>query len=215
MTLNAQDFSNGPHVASATLVNGGYQALNVTVPGQMDQSVQWVIPAGAGRVVGEIYQAPATPGTYTLTAVRNADPTLTGTFTVRVRTTDLNGNGVTEMDFGDLAFLADAYGQTPGAGLADLNGDGVVDDLDAALFLSVFGGDQEGLNEDVPFQSVDEILERRRDGDLFRYLLEKFASFSGISGVQPKILFRDEKAFEAGERMLQEWETGSTRSLRG
>jgi serine/threonine-protein kinase HipA len=42
---------------------------------------------------------------------------------------------------------------------------------------------------------VDEILERRRGGDLFRYLLEKFASFSGISGVQPKILVRDEKAF--------------------
>jgi HipA-like protein len=30
-----------------------------------------------------------------------------------------------------------------------------------------FTGDQEGLHEDVPFQSVDEILERRRDGDLF------------------------------------------------
>jgi serine/threonine-protein kinase HipA len=62
-----------------------------------------------------------------------------------------------------------------------------------------FTGDREGLHEDVPFQSVDEILERRRDGDLFRYLLEKFASFSGISGVQPKLLFRDEKVFEAGK----------------
>src|SRR6202051_3845404 len=58
-----------------------------------------------------------------------------------------------------------------------------------------YTGDQEQLNEDVPFQSVDEILERKRGGDLFRYLLEKFASFSGISGVQPKILVRDEKAF--------------------
>jgi hypothetical protein len=47
----------------------------------------------------------------------------------------------------------------------------------------------------VPFQSVDEILERRRGGDLFRYLLEKFASFSGITGVQPRILVRDENAF--------------------
>jgi serine/threonine-protein kinase HipA len=56
-------------------------------------------------------------------------------------------------------------------------------------------GDKEQLNEDVPFQSVDEILDRKRGGDLFRYLLEKFASFSGISGVQPKILVRDEKAF--------------------
>jgi serine/threonine-protein kinase HipA len=58
-----------------------------------------------------------------------------------------------------------------------------------------YTGDKEQLQEDVPFQSVDEILERRRGGDLFRYLLEKFASFSGISGVQPKILVRDEKAF--------------------
>jgi serine/threonine-protein kinase HipA len=58
-----------------------------------------------------------------------------------------------------------------------------------------YTGDKERLHEDVPFQSVDEILERRRGGDLFRYLLERFASFSGISGVQPKILVRDEKAF--------------------
>jgi len=58
-----------------------------------------------------------------------------------------------------------------------------------------YTGDKEHLHEDVPFQSVDEILERRRGGDLFRALLEKFASFSGISGVQPKILVRDEKAF--------------------
>jgi serine/threonine-protein kinase HipA len=36
-----------------------------------------------------------------------------------------------------------------------------------------------------------------RGGDLFRYLVERFASFSGISGVQPKVLVRDEKAFAA------------------
>src|SRR5580698_1693835 len=63
-----------------------------------------------------------------------------------------------------------------------------------------YTGDKEQLHEDVPFQSVDEILERRRGGDLFRYLLEKFASFSGISGVQPKILVRDEKAFAEMEQ---------------
>src|SRR5580693_10184363 len=50
-----------------------------------------------------------------------------------------------------------------------------------------YTGDKEQLHEDVPFQSVDEILARRRDGDLFRYLIDKFAAFSGISGVQPKI----------------------------
>jgi serine/threonine-protein kinase HipA len=57
-----------------------------------------------------------------------------------------------------------------------------------------YTGEQEPLGEDVPFQSVDEILEKSRGGDLYRYLLEKFATFSGISGVQPKILIRDEGA---------------------
>jgi serine/threonine-protein kinase HipA len=72
-----------------------------------------------------------------------------------------------------------------------------------------YTGDKEQLQEDVPFQSVDEILERRRDGGLFRYLLEKFASFSGISGVQPKILVRDENAFaemeHTGHRLSQSY----------
>src|SRR6202795_762371 len=57
-----------------------------------------------------------------------------------------------------------------------------------------FTGEKEQLHEEVPFQSVDEILVRRRDEDLFRYLIDKFASFSGVSGVQPKILVRDEQA---------------------
>jgi serine/threonine-protein kinase HipA len=72
-----------------------------------------------------------------------------------------------------------------------------------------YTGDKEHLHEDVPFQSVDEILERRRGGDLFRYLLEKFATYSGISGVQPKILVRDEKAFaeteQSGHRLSQSY----------
>ena len=58
-------------------------------------------------------------------------------------------------------------------------------------------GQKETLHEDVPFQSVDEILARRRGSDLLRHLIERFASFSGISGVQPKVLIRDEKAFVA------------------
>jgi serine/threonine-protein kinase HipA len=72
-----------------------------------------------------------------------------------------------------------------------------------------YTGDKEQLHEEVPFQSVDEILESRRGGDLFRYLLEKFASFSGISGVQPKILVRDEIAFaemkHTGARLSQSY----------
>jgi serine/threonine-protein kinase HipA len=69
-----------------------------------------------------------------------------------------------------------------------------------------YTGQKEELREDVPFQSVDEILAKRRDGDLFRYLVEKFASFSGISGVQPKVLVRDETAFatDLNEGKLEE-----------
>jgi serine/threonine-protein kinase HipA len=74
-----------------------------------------------------------------------------------------------------------------------------------------YTGDKEQLYEDVPFQSIDEILARRRDGDLFRYLIEKFASFSGISGVQPKILVRDEQASAA----LREARPRLSQSYRG
>jgi serine/threonine-protein kinase HipA len=100
--------------------------------------------------------------------------------------------------------------------LAFAKATGTFDDFD---LLSIVGrsqvgrirytGEKEQLHEDVPFQSVDEILARRRDGDLFRYLIDKFASFSGISGVQPKILVRDEKASaalkEAKQRLSQSY----------
>ncbi len=72
-----------------------------------------------------------------------------------------------------------------------------------------YTGGEEHLHEDVPFQSVDEILARRRGRDLFPYLMEKFASFSGISGVQPKILVRDESVFaekeNSGRRLSQSY----------
>jgi serine/threonine-protein kinase HipA len=72
-----------------------------------------------------------------------------------------------------------------------------------------YTGQTEQLQEDVPFQSVDEILEKRRGGELFRYLIDKFASFSGISGVQPKVLVRDEAASiplsKANQRLSQSY----------
>ncbi|MDX2264324.1 MAG: type II toxin-antitoxin system HipA family toxin [Hyphomicrobiales bacterium] len=76
---------------------------------------------------------------------------------------------------------------------------GQFDDLD---LLSVVGRTQlgrlrysgvgENLDETVPYQSVDDILRARRDGGLYDYLLEEFARYSGVSGVQPKVLIRDE-----------------------
>ena len=74
---------------------------------------------------------------------------------------------------------------------------GTFDDFD---LLGVVGRSQIGrirysaldrdLTEDVPFQSIDEILRARRDGDLFTYLLDRFAEHSGLSGVQPKVMIR-------------------------
>jgi serine/threonine-protein kinase HipA len=76
------------------------------------------------------------------------------------------------------------------------------DDLD---LLSIVGSSQIGrlrysqqekLREDVPAQSLDEILTYRGTADLFAHLLDRFAVYSGISGIQPKVLVRDEKAPE-------------------
>lgn len=59
-----------------------------------------------------------------------------------------------------------------------------------------FTGADDELDEGVPFQSIDEILASRRgNGDFYRYLIEKFAAHSGVSGVQPKFLVRDESRF--------------------
>jgi serine/threonine-protein kinase HipA len=82
---------------------------------------------------------------------------------------------------------------------------GTFDDLD---LLAIVGRTQLGRirftavdaapDEDVPFQSIDEIVSSRRGGELYRYLIEKFAVHSGISGVQPKVLVRDEGKLSGG-----------------
>ena len=94
--------------------------------------------------------------------------------------------------------------------LAFAKATGTFDDLD---LLSISGrsqvgrirytGDQEQLDEEVPFQSLDEILAARRGGDLFQYLIDKFAVFSGISGVQPKVLIRARTSFRGATHIVK------------
>ncbi len=94
---------------------------------------------------------------------------------------------------------------------------GRFDDID---LLSVVGRTQIGrlrfsavdaeLDEEVPFQSIDEILRARRGGELFDYLLETFAAHSGLSGVQPKVMIR--AAQEGGQRKASGRESSSLRS---
>jgi serine/threonine-protein kinase HipA len=73
------------------------------------------------------------------------------------------------------------------------------DDLD---LLQIVGSSQIGrlryslkeeMSEEVPTQDLAEILTYKGGADLFAHLLERFASYSGISGIQPKVLVREIK----------------------
>ncbi len=72
------------------------------------------------------------------------------------------------------------------------------DDLD---LLRIVGGSQigrlrysvlENPDEDAPAQDLAEILTYRGTADLFAHLLERFAQYSGVSGMQPKVLVRQD-----------------------
>jgi serine/threonine-protein kinase HipA len=95
---------------------------------------------------------------------------------------------------------------------------GTFDDFD---LLAIVGRTQIGrirysdldaeLTEDVPFQSIDEILTAKRGGELFEYLLEKFAVHSGLSGIQPKVMIRavDDAGAGAGDRQSRTFRTAT------
>lgn len=84
--------------------------------------------------------APARPGTYTVTATTTDASGRSASAVVTVKSPDLDGDGQVAGDLGDLALLADAYRRIapPEQDPADLNGDGVVDDLDVAQALADF-----------------------------------------------------------------------------
>ena len=72
------------------------------------------------------------------------------------------------------------------------------DDLD---LLQIVGSSQigrlrysplENLDEAVPAQDLAEVLTHRGTADLFAHLLERFARYSGVSGMQPKVLVRED-----------------------
>jgi serine/threonine-protein kinase HipA len=96
---------------------------------------------------------------------------------------------------------------------------GSFDDFD---LLSIVGRTQIGrirysdpdaaLSEDVPFQSIDEILRARRGGELFDYLLNTFAVHSGLSGIQPKVMIRateDDGLATAADRQSQSFRSAT------
>lgn len=84
------------------------------------------------------------------------------------------------------------------------------DDLD---LLGIVGSQQIGrlrysapdadLSREMPLQSIDEILKAEQDNGLYEFLLTKYAQYSGIAGVQPKVLIRDENAASDRTRTVQ------------
>lgn len=81
----------------------------------------------------------------------------------------------------------------------------VVPEFDDLDLLSIVGSSQIGrlrysqhphLDEQIPEQSLQEILTYKGSADLFAHLMQKFATHSGVSGVQPKVLVRDQAAID-------------------
>jgi serine/threonine-protein kinase HipA len=74
------------------------------------------------------------------------------------------------------------------------------DDLD---LLQIVGASQIGrlrhstqlqIDPTVPTQDLAEVLTYEGSSDFFAYLLERFATYSGVSGVQPKVLVREQQS---------------------
>ncbi len=74
-----------------------------------------------------------------------------------------------------------------------------VPNLDDLELLDIVGGSQIGrlryarsdsIPAEIPYRSLKEILAYRGAEDLFKDLLERYATYSGISGLQPKVLLR-------------------------
>ncbi len=61
-----------------------------------------------------------------------------------------------------------------------------------------FGAAAADLDE-VPAQNLSDLLAYRGTGDLFRDLLERYARYSGVAGVQPKLLVRDDGSLRVDE----------------
>ena len=95
----------------------------------------WGASTGGGTITNAgVYQAPATAGTYTVTATSSWGPA--GTATVQVKTLNLNGD--LAVDTLDVLQLTKRWGSTVPADLtlADLDGDGAIGDADLTILLN-------------------------------------------------------------------------------
>jgi len=129
-----------PRLSSAGLLTGRTATFNVTLSTpNFNPAVHWSATGGtvvAGNpATGASFHAGAA-GTYTLTATAPDIPPRSTTISVKVQDPHLLGTGAAVTGL-DLLYLLSRYGAS-GAD-ADLNGDGVVDQLDRALLLTLLG----------------------------------------------------------------------------
>jgi len=128
------------------LLVGTSYAFSASLVG-LGGGVAWSVregPAGGTIDASGHYTAPATPGTYHVVAASTAVPAITAAAAVPVNDANLDGasHPTAQPNVIDLAYFMAAMGSRVGDPnynpLADLNGDGVIDDADLALFLSAF-----------------------------------------------------------------------------
>jgi Fe-S cluster assembly iron-binding protein IscA len=133
-------------VASLTITNsarglfvGGTTTFSASVEGLADTAVAWSVTPGGGSITqGGAYTAPATPGTYTITAASVQEPSIMASVQVRVSTAAFDGNTKSSPS---LLGLAGAFGSTAAADLEkyDFDDSGSVDDGDLAMLFAEMG----------------------------------------------------------------------------
>jgi hypothetical protein len=127
--------------APDNLLEGVTFSFTASVTGTAAATVTWSVAEGAaGGAISASgqYTAPPASGVYHITATSTADPTASATVAVPVHPANLAPGGGRPTVL-DLAYFMGAMGSKAGDSnynpLADLNGDGVIDDNDLALFL--------------------------------------------------------------------------------
>ena len=106
--------------ATANLLTGGTLTFTAAVANAPSGAVTW--SASGGTITsGGVYTAPATTGTYTITATSIWPGTTPGTATVTVRSRDLNGDGTVDLrDLLSIHIQRQGIADTVGAQVIDI-----------------------------------------------------------------------------------------------
>ena len=131
-------------LAPDNLLEGATFAFSATVTGTPDQRVTWSVqePEGGAIDASGNYIAPTNTGTYHVLATSAADAAAVAIAAVPVHSACLAPDSNGSLTVIDMAYFMTSMGSKVGDAhynvLADLNGDGSIDDQDLSLFLGAF-----------------------------------------------------------------------------